>query len=158
MKIAVYPGSFDPITNGHLGILKRALTVFDEVILLLASNGTKKGRFNQQERLEMMREAVKDIPGVKVDCCDGLTVSYCQTHNAKAIIRGLRAVTDFEYEFQLSAANRFLNPEIEMVFFMAPGSTMFVSSSVVDELARNGADISALVPPCVVETYKKKFH
>lgn len=156
MKIAVYPGSFDPITNGHLGILKRSLTVFDEVILLLATNGAKKGRFSQEERLEMMKEAVKDIPGVKVDCYDGLTVNYCESHGAKAIIRGLRAVTDFEYEFQLSAVNRFLNPKVEMVFFMAPGTTTFVSSSVVDELVRNGADISALVPPCVVEAYKKK--
>ncbi len=156
MKVAVYPGSFDPITNGHLGILRRSLKVFDEVILLLATNGAKKGRFTPEERVVIMKEATKDIPGVKVDCYDGLTVDYCKQHDAKAIIRGLRAVTDFEYEFQLSAVNRHLDPDIDMVFFMAPADTTFISSSVIDELARNKADISSLVPPCVVEAYKKK--
>ncbi len=156
MKIAVYPGSFDPITNGHLDILQRSLKVFDKVILLLATNGAKKGRFTTEERLTMMEEAVKGIPGVEVDSYDGLTVEYCLKHDAKAIIRGLRAVTDFEYEFQLSAANHYLSKEVDMVFFMAAPSTTFISSSAVDELAMNGADVSSLVPFCVAEAYSKK--
>ena len=156
MKIAVYPGSFDPITNGHLDILQRSLKVFDKVILLLATNGSKKGRFTTEERLAMMKESVKGIPGVEVDSYDGLTVEYCLRHDAKAIIRGLRAVTDFEYEFQLSAANHYLSKEVDMVFFMAAPSTTFISSSAVDELAMNGADIAALVPSCVAEAYSRK--
>lgn len=156
MKIAVYPGSFDPITNGHLDILQRSLKVFDKVILLLATNGSKKGRFAPEERLAMMKKSVKGIPGVEVDSYDGLTVEYCLRHDAKAIIRGLRAVTDFEYEFQLSAANHYLSKEVDMVFFMAAPSTTFISSSAVDELAMNGADIAALVPSCVAEAYSRK--
>ena len=157
MKIAVYPGSFDPITNGHLDILNRSLKVFDKVILLLATNGAKKGRFSYEERLAMMKESVKDIPNVEVDSYDGLTVEYCLKHNAKAIIRGLRAVTDFEYEFQLSAANHYLSKDVDMVFFMATSETTFISSSAVDELAMNGADISSLVPSCVALAYQEKL-
>ena len=118
MRIAVYPGSFDPITNGHLDVLKRALGVFDEVILLLAVNPTKKSVFSVEERLDMMKEATKGMKGVHVDYYPGLTVDYCRSHQAKHLIRGLRAVTDFEYEFQLAAANEFADPEIDMVFFM----------------------------------------
>ncbi len=156
MKIAVYPGSFDPITNGHLDILTRALKVFDKVILLLATNGSKKGRFTNEERLLLMKESVKGLERVEVDSFNGLTVEYCLAHDAKSIIRGLRAVTDFEYEFQLSAANHYLSKEVDMVFFMAAPSTTFISSSAVDELAMNGADISSLVPVCVAEAYKAK--
>ncbi len=154
-KIAVYPGSFDPITNGHIGILKRSLQVFDEVILLLAVNPNKVSRFSVEERVAMMKEATKDTPNVKVDFDSGLVVNYCEKVGAKHIIRGLRAVTDFEYEFQLAAANEFANPNVDMVFFMARKEETFISSSAVNELENNGVDISSLVPSVVLEHYKK---
>ncbi|MBQ9457160.1 MAG: pantetheine-phosphate adenylyltransferase [Bacilli bacterium] len=156
MKIAVYPGSFDPITNGHLDILKRSLEVFDKVILLLAVNPAKKGVFSYPERLQIMKDAVAGLGNVEVDSTEGLTVDYCRKVGAKHIIRGLRAVTDFEYEFQLSAANHFLDEDIDMVFFMASSANSFISSSTINELAKNGADISGLVPPCVVKAYQGK--
>ncbi|MCR5491652.1 MAG: pantetheine-phosphate adenylyltransferase [Bacilli bacterium] len=156
MRIGIYPGSFDPITNGHLDILKRAATLFDEVILLLAVNPAKKSNFTIEERLSMMKEATKDIPNAKVDYTDGFTVEYAKRVGSAFIIRGLRAVTDFEYEFQLAAANKFVDPEIEMVFLMANQTTSFISSSMINELHKNGADISPLVPPAVVKAYASK--
>lgn len=156
MKIAVYPGSFDPITNGHIGVLKRSLQVFDKVVLLLAVNPAKKSSFSVEERLEMMKEATKDIPGALIDYDPGLVVKYCEKVEAKHIIRGLRAVTDFEYEFQLAASNEFANPNIDMVFFMARKEETFISSSSVNELEKNGVDISSLVPAVVLEHYKKR--
>lgn len=156
MRIAVYPGSFDPITNGHLDVLKRSLKVFDKVVLLLAVNPAKKSVFTVEERLTMMKEAVKDLQNVEVDYTSGLTVDYCRKVGAKHLIRGLRAVTDFEYEFQLAAANEFADPEIDMVFFMARKEETFISSSTINELQRNGVDISPLVPPVVVQAFAKK--
>jgi pantetheine-phosphate adenylyltransferase len=156
MRIAVYPGSFDPITNGHIDVLKRSLKVFDEVILLLATNPSKKDVFSSDERLKMMKEATKGIKGVRVASFNGLTVDYCKQVGAHHIIRGLRAVTDFEYEFQLAAANEFAAPDIDMVFFMARREESFISSSTINELQKNGADIAPLVPPAVLEAYKNK--
>ncbi len=156
MKKAVYAGSFDPITNGHLEVLKRSLKIFDEVYLLLAVNPKKSGAFTIEERLSMMKEAVKDMPNVIVDYYDGLTVDYCKKVNAPSIIRGLRAVSDFEYEFQLAAANEYAAPEIDMVFFMARKEENFVSSSSVLELRKGGVDVSSLVPPCVIKMFEKK--
>lgn len=156
MKKAIYPGSFDPITNGHLDILKRALKVFDEVIVLVASNPNKKSRFSAEERVEMVSEAVKGFKGVFVDSTNELTVEYAKKHGASHLIRGLRAVTDFEYEFSLSATNEFIDNSIDMVFFMSHSETNFISSSSVDELYRNGVDISKLVPPSVMKMYKSK--
>src|SRR5574344_3089060 len=156
MRIAVYPGSFDPITNDHLDVLKRALGVFDEVILLLAVNPSKKSAFSVEERLEMMKEATKDMKGVQVDYYPGLTVDYCKKHQAKHLIRGLRAVTDFEYEFQLAAANEFADPNIDMVFFMSRKEETFISSSTINQLENNGVDISPLVPPVVLKMYQKR--
>ena len=156
MKKAIYPGSFDPITNGHLDILKRALKVFDEVIVLVASNPNKKSRFSANERVKMVSEAVKGFKGVSVDSTNELTVEYAKKHGASHLIRGLRAVTDFEYEFSLSATNEFIDNSIDMVFFMSHSETNFISSSSVDELYRNGVDISKLVPPSVMKMYKSK--
>lgn len=156
MKIAVYPGSFDPITNGHLDILKRALKVFDKVIVLVADNADKHYVFTAKERVEMIKEAVKGLKNVEVDYTDGLTVSYAKKVGASCLIRGLRAVTDFEYEFKMSAANEFIDPSIDEVFFMSHAETSFISSSTVNELYKSGVDISKLVPPSVIKAYKNK--
>lgn len=156
MKKAIYPGSFDPITNGHMDILRRASQLFDHVTMLLAVNPNKKSEFTVEERLQMMKEATKGIENVGVDFTSGLTVEYARKVGAKHIIRGLRAVTDFEYEFQFAAANSFVDPNIDMVFFMAGSKTSFISSSTINELRKNGADITPLVPASVIEAYKKK--
>lgn len=157
MKKAIYPGSFDPITNGHIEVLKRSLQVFDEVTLLLAINANKASRFNVPERIEMMKEAVKDLPGVSVDFYDGLTVKYAKDHDANHLIRGLRAVSDFEYEFSLAAANEYADPTVDMVFFMARHEEAFVSSSAIVELFEGGVDVSHLVPLCVLKKLQEKY-
>lgn len=156
MKRAVYPGSFNPITNGHLDVLKRALKVFDEVIVLVAVNPNKVSKFSVAERAQMIKEATEGMKGVKVDSTEGLSVTYAKEHGANCLIRGLRAVTDFEYEFSLSASNEFIDDSIDMVFFMSHAETSFISSSSIDELYRSGVDISKLVPHSVVEMYKRK--
>lgn len=156
MKRAIYPGSFDPITNGHLDVLKRALNVFDEVIVLVAVNANKQSKFTTLERVEMIKEATKDLKGVVVDSYDGITVKYAREHDAKCLIRGLRAVSDFEYEFSLSATNEFIDDSVDMMFFMSHAETSFISSSYIDQLYRSGVDISKLVPSSVVKMYQKK--
>jgi len=156
MNIAIYPGSFDPFTNGHLDILKRALKVFDEVIVLVAVNASKKTVFTLQERVDAIQKIIADLPGARVDSWEGLTVDYAEKAGARHLIRGLRAVTDFEYEFQMASANHFANPNIDEVFLMANVEHSFISSSVVNELRRNGSDVSALVPEPILEAYKAK--
>ena len=156
MNIAIYPGSFDPFTNGHLDVLNRACEVFDKVIVLVAVNAAKKTYFSAEERIAILKETLKGNPKVEVDSYDGLTVEYAKKSGAKHIIRGLRAVTDFEYEFQLASANRFIDPSIDMVFFMASHVHSFISSSVVKELRSNGADVTALVPEPVLRAFEKK--
>lgn len=158
MKVAIYPGSFDPVTNGHIDILKRALEVFDKVIVLVADNPDKKSRFTANERVEMIKEAVDDlgIKGVMVDSTHGLTVEYAKKVGAKHLIRGLRAVTDFEYEFSLAEANRFIDNSIDMVFFMANPENSFISSSMIGSFHSENVDISRLVPKSVLKMYKKK--
>lgn len=155
MKIAVYPGSFDPITNGHLDILNRALKIFDKVIVLVAYNPNKKSRFSVDDRVKFIIDAVKDNKNVEVDSYDGLSLDYAKKVGAVALIRGIRPVSDFDYEFQLSASNEFINKDIDMVFFMAHKDTTFISSSSIMEMHDAGVDISALVPQSVY-TYLKK--
>ncbi len=155
MKRAIYPGSFDPITNGHLDILNRAKEVFDEVIVLVAINPNKHFNFSIEERVKMIEEATKDMKNVKVDSYNGLTVEYAKKHEAKHLIRGLRAVSDFEYEFQLASTNEFIDESIDMVFFMARGDKTFISSSAIMEMANNGIDVSNLVPASVNKRIKK---
>ncbi len=154
MKVAVYPGSFDPITNGHMDVLNRAVSIFDQVIVLVAVNPNKKSRFSIEDRVEMIKEATKDYPNVIVDAYQGLTVKYAKEHNATHLIRGLRAVTDFEYEYQLASANALADNKIDMVFFMSRGETSNLTSSTIMELANNGVDISKLVPASVLKRIK----
>lgn len=158
MKIAVYPGSFDPITNGHIDVLKRALNVFDKVIVLVADNPNKKSKFTTQEKVTMIKEAIEELhlEGASVDSYSGLSVEYAKDHGAACLIRGLRAVTDFEYEFKLSAANHYIDSSIDEIFFMSHAETSFISSSVVDELYSSGVDISSLVPNSVIKMFKNK--
>ena len=156
MKIAIYPGSFDPITNGHLDIIRRATKLFDKVIVVLAVNNKKKYRFSLEDRKEMVIESVKDIKNVEVDVCDGLTVEYAKEKGAVAMIRGLRVVSDFEYEWSLTAANQFINSDIETVFLMAHRDLTFLSSSTIDEMVKNGVDVSSLVPQIVIDKYNVK--
>ena len=154
MKIAVYPGSFDPITNGHLDILNRACKVFDKVIVLVAHNPAKHSNFTPEERVEMIEETVKGNEQIEVYSDTGLTVEFAKKHKATHLIRGLRAVSDFEYEFQLASANEFVDPSIDMVFFMARGDKTFISSSAILEMHHSGVDVSSLVPASVAKRLK----
>ena len=138
-----------------MALLKRSLSLFDEVIVLIAVNNRKKSRFSVEKRLEMIKEITKNMPNVKVDFTDGLTIDYARKVNAKHLIRGLRAVTDFEYEFQLAAANEFCDSNIDMIFFMGHNDTSFINSSTVMELFENGVDVSKLVPAPVLKYLKE---
>lgn len=154
-RIGIYPGSFDPITNGHLDIIKRASKLFDEVIVLVATNSNKKSRFDVNTRVKLIRESIKCFNNVSVDSFNGLTVEYAKAHQAVALIRGIRVSSDFEYEWELAAANEYIDPEVEMVFLMSHKENTFISSSAINELFLNGVDISPLVPKIVLEEYLK---
>ena len=154
MKVAIYPGSFDPITNGHLEVLKRALNIFDRVIVLVAINPDKKSRFTVEERVAMIKESV-DNKRVEVDSSSGLTVKYAKEHGATHLIRGLRAVTDFEYEFSLASANDYIDSSIDTVFLMSKAEKSFINSSTIIEMHQKGVDISELVPPAVLKRLNK---
>ncbi|MCX5775134.1 MAG: pantetheine-phosphate adenylyltransferase [Firmicutes bacterium] len=156
MRIAVYPGSFDPITNGHLEIIKRALKIFDKVIVLVANNPEKHMFFSIEERLEMISAAVVDLKHVEVDASAGLSVTYAREHGAVALVRGLRAVSDFEYEFSLAAGNEYIDSSVEMIFFMSRSGSTFISSSMIKDLYDNGVDILPLVPPSVLKLFEKR--
>jgi pantetheine-phosphate adenylyltransferase len=154
---ALYPGSFDPFTNGHLGITTRALKVIDTVIVGIATNSRKKTMFSVEERIEMIRSLFKDEPRVKVCTFEGLTVNYAAAVGAGVIIRGLRAVADFEYELQMANMNRKLNPNVETLFMMTAEEYFFVSSQNVKEVARFGGDISGLVPHAICRRVLQKL-
>ncbi len=158
MKTAIYPGSFDPITKGHLDILKNAADIFDKVIIAVAHNGEKKGFLTVEERLELIRASIKHLPNVEVDAFQGLTIEYAKKHNAEVLIRGLRAVSDFEYEMQLSQTNSALCDKIKTVFLTTKPKYNFISSSTIKEILNNGGDISQFVPEPVYQylTVKKE--
>lgn len=158
MKRAIYPGSFDPLTNGHLDIIERASKLFDEVIVLLAINPHKKTDFTFQERLTIIKEATKHLGDkIKVDMTNGLSVMYAQKHQAAFMVRGLRHTPDFEYEHQIATGNEFINDQIETVFLMGRSKSHFITSSMIKELHTFGVDVSKLAPPIVIEYLNKKI-
>ncbi|MDB6015647.1 MAG: pantetheine-phosphate adenylyltransferase [Pedosphaera sp.] len=146
MRTVIYPGSFDPLTNGHLDVIQRATKLFDRVIVAVAKNESKNPLFTLEERLDLVTEAVKHLPSVEADSFGGLLVDYVESRSAQAIVRGLRAISDFEFEFQLALMNRKLNERVETIFMMPKDTYTFLSSRIVKEIARLGGDVSAFVP------------
>ncbi len=157
MSTAIYPGSFDPITNGHVSILQSGLRAFDHIIVAVLHNPQKSALFTVAERTEMIREALGGDPRFEVDTFEGLLVDYAKKRQANVVLRGLRAVADFEYELQMANMNRHLNDEVETVFIMAKDAYFYVSSNLVKEAARLGGDVSRLVPPGVAERLRAKL-
>lgn len=158
MKTAICPGSFDPVTMGHLDVIKRSVRMFDRVIVVVMTNYYKKdSAFTPQERVEMLRRCTKDIPGVEVDAYHGLLADYAAQKHAVAIVKGLRAVSDFDTEFQQALANKKLNPNVETVFVTASAENMFLSSSVVKQICEFGGDISGFVPPEIRVDIEKRI-
>lgn len=150
-RIAVCPGSFDPVTLGHVDIIQRAAAVFDKVIVLVSINPTKEPMFSPEERVEMIKTVTKDIPNVEVEASGGLLADFVKSHGATAIVKGLRAVSDFEYEFQMALANKKLCPEAETIFLVTRSENMYLSSSMVKQIAYFGGDISGFVPAEIKE-------
>lgn len=156
-RIAIYPGSFDPVTSGHMNIIERGLKIFDKIIVAILQNHNKKSLFTIEERLEMLRISLEKFPAVEVDTFNGLVVDYAVKQNVHAILRGMRAVSDFDFEFQMALMNRKLNREIQTVFLMTGLRWIFTSSSAIKEAARFGGDISGMVPSIVEKKLKEKF-
>ena len=156
IRRAVYPASFDPITNGHLDLIERASRLFDEVIVGVALNLEKDGLFSFEERMEMLREVLSDRPNLRVDSIDGLLVDYARATAAQVVIRGLRALSDFEYEFEMTQMNHHMNPELETVFLMTSEKWFYVSSSRLRELVRFGRTVDEWVPPVVANRLQER--
>ncbi|MCB1211201.1 MAG: pantetheine-phosphate adenylyltransferase [Verrucomicrobiales bacterium] len=157
MRRAIYPGSFDPITNGHLDVLQRATGLFDELVIAVARDNAKQSLFTVEERVELIREATVGIPKLVVKSFDGLLVEFARKENAVALVRGLRAVSDFEFEFQLALMNRKLEPNLETVFLMPREELTYISSRIVKEIGRLGGDVSLFVPPNVAKSLLAKL-
>ncbi len=156
-KIAIYPGTFDPITNGHVDVIQRAARMFDKVFVIIAVNSKKQTLFDEQERLAMAKESLKEIRNIEVSLHRRLTVEFAKEVGATAIIRGIRAVSDFEYEFQIALMNRKLEPDVHTVFLMPHEKYTYLNSSIIREISRYGQDTSEFVPSFVSEMLKKKF-
>ncbi len=157
MRIAVCPGSFDPVTFGHRDIIQRASKLFDKVIVLVSVNATKNASFSVVERVDLIRRVTADLDNVVVDICEGLIAEYIRDVGAVAIVKGLRAVSDFEYEFQMALANKILYDGAETVFLTTSSENMYLSSSVVKQIALYGGDISHFVPACILDDIKKRL-
>ena len=157
MRTAIYPGSFDPITNGHLDVLTRATKLFDRVIVAVASNDSKQPLFTLDERVQMVKRAIRHLPSVEADSFEGLLVTYVERRSAQAVVRGLRAVSDFEFEFQMALMNRKLNERVETIFMMPKDAYTFLSSRIVKEMAKLGGDVGAFVPAHVRAALTGKF-
>ncbi len=156
-RIGIYPGTFDPVTNGHLDIIARASGLFDRIIFAVASENYKTPLFTMEERIELIREAVASLPNVEVESFDGLLADFYQKKNASAVIRGLRAISDFEREFQMALMNKQVLPDLETIFFMTAAQYQYVSSSIVKNFACYGKNVDSLVPPNVSRALQEKY-
>lgn len=157
MKRALTPGTFDPITCGHLDVITRASQLMDEIVVAVAASPKKKPLFSSEERTEFVRQATAHLPNVRVEAFDGLLVDFAREMDASVVVKGLRAITDFEYEFQMTAMNYQLDPALETVFIMSPPQYMYLSSSIVRELAELHGDFASFVPPCVAAPLAERF-
>ena len=157
MKRALTPGTFDPITSGHLDVIARASQLVDEVVVAVADSQKKGPLFTLEERVELVRQATAHLSNVRVEPFTGLLVDFAKELDATVVVKGLRAITDFEYEFQMTAMNYQLSPQLETLFIMSPPQYMYLSSSIVREISKMGGDIQQFVPPCVYEALKKKY-
>lgn len=156
-KTAIYPGSFDPLTNGHVDIIKRGLKLFDKIIVAILVNPSKQPLFSVEERVELIRDSMKGIPNIEIDSFGGLLIDYARKKKVSAILRGMRAVSDFENEFQMAMMNRKLNRDIQTIFLMTGLRWLFISSSTIKEVASFGGDVANMVPPCVNEKLIMKY-
>ena len=157
MKTAVYPGSFDPVTNGHIDVIERALKIFDSVIVAVGDNPGKKPLFSTKERIEMLKEATKHLKNIEIGAFSGLLLNFVKSKNSKIVIRGLRAVSDFEFEFQRALLNRVVDSGIETVFIMTKEDYVYLNSSIIKEIAMFNGNVSGLVPKIVEKRLREKF-
>ena len=156
-RIAIYPGSFDPVTNGHLDIVERGLKLFDKIIVAIMHNPDKSSLFTVEERIEMLQNSLKKYPTVEIDTFNGLTVEYAKRRKAQGILRGLRALSDFEYEFQMALMNRKLNREVQTIFLMTGFRWIYTSSSIIKEASKFGGNVNGMVPALVQKKLRQKF-